>query len=285
MAFICTFLIGIVLFFAGLLKSLYIQPFIGHVTSLKLFPQKSNVLIALLFVEIECGLGMSLILHVYPQELIPFTIFLILVLSVLNYWAVRSGRAEDCGCYGGLITFTPRQSLALNLFYLAILWIGYISQIDGYATGMWKVWIVVITILIGGYLAKQSAKSPLIDLSRLRKGSSWQDSWLNSDIFKAGSFFITFLNRNCADCTKWIDELKNLKTIGNSPTIVCLLPDDSASVNYADTEIKPHFTYFLVDRRLFRRLVFQTPTAVLVSESKVVEKWVADFPDVFQFIG
>ena len=282
MAFVCTFIIGVVLLFAGLAKSLYMQPFIGHVTSLKLFPQKLNVLVALLFVEMESGLGMSMILHVYPQELVPFAIILIFVLSLFNFWAVRSGRVEDCGCYGGFLSLTPWQSLLLNITYLIILCVGQFSKIEGYATDMWKVWVVIIAILISGYLAKKSAQYPLIDLSKLKKRRPWQASWVENENFKSGSFLVTFLNKNCTDCLKWIPELKNLKTIKESPKIVCILPDDPASLDFIQSEIKPYFANYLVDRRLFRSLVFLTPTAVLIREGIILEKWVSKFPNMFQ---
>lgn len=284
MAFICTFLIGSVLLFAGLAKSLYMQPFIGHITSMKIFPKKSNVLIALLFVEIECGLGMSMILHVFPQELVPFTFCLVLVLSVMNFWAVRSGKIEDCGCYGGLISLTPWQSLLLNIAYLIILVVGQVSAITDYKTDMWKVWVVVIVILISGYLAKKSVEYPLIDLSKLKTKRPWQDSWLENENFASGSFFVTFLNRNCADCLEWIPELKNLKTFKESPEIICIVPQDPASIDFIQSEIKSHFSSYLIDPRLFRNLVFLTPTAVLVEEGIISKKWVSTFPNVFEVI-
>lgn len=282
MAFFSTFFIGGVLLITGLIKSVYLQPFVGHVAQFRIFPKKINVLAALLFVEIECGLGISLMLHVYPQELIPFCILLFVFLSILSLWANKSGRTRDCGCYGGLVSLALWQSMVLNLLYLTILAIGWVSIVEGDATGMWKIWIVIITILASGYLAKQSVKSPLIDFSKLKKGHRWQVEWIDDELFQTDTVLVIFLNINCHICEEWVADIKYLQSQQNSPSTVLIFPAEPDVNNFILSKIDGKFPSFQINPQLFHRLVFQTPTAVLIVNGIMQEKWIAQFPDLLK---
>jgi len=282
MAFICTFLIGIVFLFSGLIKSLYLQPFINHIQKLRLFPKKANVLIALFFVELECGLGISMILHVYPRELIPFTFFLVIWLSVFNFWANRSGRAADCGCYGSLITLAPWQTLSINSLYLVILAAGWFTRIEDYTTVMWKVWIVIFSILICGYLAKRSVDSPLVDFSKLKTGTQWQNKWVTSDDLGSGACLAVFLSNECSICKDWIAEIETLNLSDFKPSLIYILPNKPDINQFLQTEFKVQIPQYLIKPRLFNSLIYQTPTAVLIDNGTVLEKWVTGFPDILR---
>ncbi|MGD1701001.1 MauE/DoxX family redox-associated membrane protein [Dapis sp. BLCC M229] len=77
--------------------------------------------LAIAFISIESALGLSLILNIFPQVLIPSSITLLIALSILTIWSISTGKTEYCGCYGGIVIVTPLQSILLNISYIAFL--------------------------------------------------------------------------------------------------------------------------------------------------------------------
>ena len=69
--------------------------------------------------------GAALIAQVSPW-LYPLAAAVLVVFLVLTAWGVRSGRIEDCGCYGGLLMVTPAQSMTLDALYLGLMAVAWL---------------------------------------------------------------------------------------------------------------------------------------------------------------
>ncbi len=279
MAYILPSMVGCVLLFSGLVKALYSQPFIAHIKRFHLLSGRFIPLVAIILIEMECGIGIALILHVFPAETIPLAFLLITSLTFINYWGFKQGRISDCGCFGGLIWLTPKQSILLNFGYLTTLGFAWMVQIERYNTSWWKVWVLVVTILVSNHLAKGSVKKPIWDFSKLKAGKSWNPDWLkNMNIsFEQGIYFLLFLNQHCLDCKKWTQHLTVMAKRPNTPTPISI-------INSATDEFELHkeysigFPIYTVENRIFRLLTQQLPTAVLVENGLIMEKWVDQFP-------
>src|SRR5258708_18744468 len=70
------------------------------------------------FVALESALGAALVVGLWPAILWPVAALQLVVLSAVTLRAFAQGRIQDCGCYSGLLTLTPRQSAALNAVYV-----------------------------------------------------------------------------------------------------------------------------------------------------------------------
>ncbi|MCP4752456.1 MAG: hypothetical protein GY866_16320 [Proteobacteria bacterium] len=279
-AHICTLLVGCILLFFGAVKTLHSYPFLVHVRRFRLFPDRLSALVAILFIELECGLGIALILHAYPHELVPTAFMLLIILTVLTFWGTRSGRVDDCGCYGGLFRLDPRHSLLLNIGYMVLLCIAWFYSEEDYRTSMWKIWMVVVAILISHFLGKRSIMSPLLDLSRIKAGKSWNPDWLKNDdtIPVRGICFVAFLNHNCPVCEKWIALLNNMHTQAEMPKLIGVVPEkDDGDESFRQMHTIG-FQLVMMERRTFNYLASQTPTAILLENGVILEKWVDGFP-------
>ena len=338
MTAVILFLIGSVFLITGALKVVYSRPFIAHVRNLGILPRALNEVAASLFIQLECGIGVALILSIFTIELVPILIGLIFVLSILSAWGVISGRVQDCGCYGGWLNLTLKQSLGLNFLYLLLLVIGWWTLETGPPILMWKVWIIVGVIILSNFLIRRSANSPLIDISPLRPGRRWKTKWadlkeLNGD---RETRLVIFMTSRCQLCQSWEPYILNLIDQANMPLPILIFPDiaarsssfrlfpllkgavgdvDRGKTNpennsakdtkiwdekipqkirdtkiwdekipqkIRDTKIwDEKIPQRIMKSGIFRYLIYQTPTAVLVRNGYVENKWVARFPEEY----
>lgn len=72
---------------------------------------------------------------------------------------MRSGRAEDCGCYGGFITQSIWQSVAINALYLLLIVMAWASLPRPAADPVWKLGSVILAIAIAGGAAEFALRS------------------------------------------------------------------------------------------------------------------------------
>ena len=279
MSVVIFFIIGSVFLITGALKVLYSRPFITHVRNLRILPHSLSAVAASLFIQLECGIGMALILSIFTAELIPVLIGLILSLSILSAWGVISGRVEDCGCYGGWLSLTLGQSLGLNFLYLVLLVIGWRTLEVYPPVLMWKVWIILGIFILCNFLIRRSANVPLIDVSPVQPGRKWRTKWLDSKELGIApeSRLVIFINSRCQQCKHWEPYILNLLGRENLPAPLLVIPDRVKDPGLWDEKIPLK----MMNSRMFRYLVYQTPTAVLVKNGVIENKWVAHFPEEY----
>ncbi len=87
-------IIGLIIFATAAIKLFYAQPFIVHVRQFRVLPEKASALIAVLFIELEAGLGVALILSLYLEDLLLFTIGLMALFSVLTIWGMNTDKLK-----------------------------------------------------------------------------------------------------------------------------------------------------------------------------------------------
>src|SRR6516165_12699369 len=107
----CSAIVGVVFLVTGALKAVNSAAFIPQVFRYRLLPPRITPAAAVLFIGLECGLGAALTTGLSPW-LLPLTMALLAAFAGLTFWGDKSGRVEDCGCYGGLLLISPAQSIA-----------------------------------------------------------------------------------------------------------------------------------------------------------------------------
>jgi hypothetical protein len=289
-AFLGPVLVGIVLVFAGLAKALDPSHFVHHLKDLRILPARLLFPAALFVISLQCGLGAALVLHVWPAGLLPAAAVLLLALAVLGYWSTATGRAFDCGCYNGLLTFSPLQSLLLNAGYAALLVLAWWwAPADG--AEPWKAFAALLVAAGGGLLAFAVSRSserrgrPLFELTPLKAGRRWNPRWLRGgpDLSAAGGeTLVVFLGANCSHCKRWIKALNTIHWLPGFPEvqgIVALSPErvphflEQDGIRFPVASVTPW-----VSARLSRGI---TPTAVVVADGVIREKWVQAMPKEF----
>ena len=282
-SFCCTFFVGSVLLFSGLIKTIDAGSFAGHVARYRLIPVPFVLMASFAFIGLESALGMAMILHVLPQYLVPVSMVLFTGFAALTLWGTRSGRIEDCGCYGGLVALTPNQSALLDMAYVAVLTVAWLFPAENYQTSAWK--FVIIAIVLAGSVAvsRKSLGGPLVDLSRLKKDKRWQEKWLKAsqNDLTQGSHFIVFLDRACSFCKRWVPLLNVINVQPELPTVTGIMSLTDPEVKAFKKEHLIRFPIAHMDKLLVKTMTHAFPTAVLIENSRIKEKWTGEMPQTY----
>jgi hypothetical protein len=281
-AYFSTFIVGAVFLVTGIVKALSSESFINQVFRYDL-PPRAVQPIAITFIGLECTLGTALILHEFPEWLVPGTIGLIICLSVLTTWAVSTERTQDCGCYGGLFVVTPQNSLLLNLGYILLLDLAWFYPIADYQTKPWQ-WIVALVVLpVSSLLGWRSQHKPLVDFSRLKPEKRWHSHWLkgNAETLQQGSHFVVFLGQDCPYCKKWVPLLNVMNTQKNLPNVIAIMALNSEEIEAFKALHLARFPIASMDKLLFGYLVDSFPISVLVEDGIIMNKWDGEIPNQF----
>jgi len=291
LAFLGPYIVGGVLFFAGLAKAIDPRHFARHLQDLHMISPLLLVSTTLMLISMQCSLGAALMLSLWPRWLLPTTILSLLVFMVLGYWGMATGRTADCGCYNGALTFSPLQSLLLDIGYIALLLLSWRWTVTINKPNLWKIAIVPAVGIGAGLLThasfRYSAKHhrPLLELSPLKAGRHWNLHWLQGDAALSaatGKKIIVFLGTNCHYCRRWIKVLNVVHGLKDQPDVigvVFLHKEDLVeyvnreSIRFPVVTAKPW-----VMARLARNF---TPTAVVVENGTIREKWVGSMPKPF----
>jgi hypothetical protein len=285
-------LVGLVLAFAGLAKALEPDYFVRHLKNLGLLPKALQLPAALAVISFQGGLGVALLLRLWPARVLPFAILSLLGLGMIGYWSTATGRTADCGCYNGLFTFSPLQSLVLDTVYAVLLGLSWWRGVPGAEPASWKIAMVLFAAAGGGGLAlglflySERHGIPLVELTPIRVGRRWNPSWLPriADLSADDGVetLIVFLGANCAHCMRWIKVLNTIHACSKLPEVrgvVAISPDqlseylDRAAVRFPIVAVSTW-----VAARLSRSI---TPTAVLIQEGVIREKWIRSMPKPF----
>ena len=287
MAYFCTLLVGLVFLFSGALKVINAKPFVEHVHKYGVIPPRAVLNAALAFIGMELALGSALLLCLFPQWLIPGTILLLLVLTGLSLWGAASGRIEDCGCYGGLLLFTPRQSALLNLGYILLLGVSLSSPASEYDAVPWKISAVLLVFIVAVVLARRSLENPLLDLSRLKPGKAWKAGWLKdiSQDLRQGEHFLVFMSKDCSYCKEWVPLMNVMGTQKDLPDVMGIMSVTDSEMEEFKSQHLIHFPIARMEKLLFRSMTDAYPTAILLENGVISNKWTGEMPkDYFERI-
>jgi len=276
-------LVGGVFVVTGVLKALDSRRFEQQLHRYGLLPPSMVSWAALAFIAFECALGAALILGLSPW-LLPAAALLIAGFAALTAWGTRSGRVEDCGCYGGLVMLTPAQSLALDGLYIALLVAAWLLRAGTPAPPAgWTIAIVALAGAAALAAAWRSRTGALVDLALLRVGRTWRRGWLKRaprDV-TSGAHFVVFLSRDCPYCKNWVPLLNVIEVQPDLPSVIAIMSlDDKAREGFlAEHLIK--FPVAFMPQSLVSLMVDAYPTAALVENGRVTGKWIGEMPEPY----
>jgi drug/metabolite transporter superfamily protein YnfA len=282
-AYLSTLIVGTVFFTTGIYKALSSKQFIFHTAKYGLLPSQLVALVAIAFIALESSLGLALLLHEFPQWLVPASIILLVCLSALTIWSTSSGRTEDCGCYGGLLVVTPKQSILLNLGYIMLLGTAWLYPVANHNTETWQ-WILALIVLIStSILSWQTRQQPILDLYSLKPGNRWRKRWVKNSPQECqqGTHFVVFLSPDCGGCKKWLPLLNVMNTHQNLPQVMGILPISNDELETFKAEQRVRFPVVSIPKLLFNYMVDAYPTAVLIENGVITNKWEGEIPKEF----
>ncbi|MDZ7970332.1 MAG: hypothetical protein RM368_36295 [Nostoc sp. DedSLP03] len=283
---ISSFVVGSVFLVTGVVKALAPTRFIIHISQLQLLPQKANIGAAIAFTILECVLGVALILRLFPQWLFLGTIVLLLLLSSLTYWSTSTKRTDDCGCYNGLIDISPKQSLLLNALYITLMGLAWFYPVPDILTVSQQVTVLLIYLTTSclltavSYIYFWKQKKSILNLEPLQVNRRWQLQWLKEypESLTTGEKLVVFLMPGCPTCKNWLKVLKVVHQRTDLPDVVAGVPQTSEQVQEFVQSNNINFPVVAMSPTVVARLTNAFPTAVLLEDGMIREKWLGVMP-------
>jgi hypothetical protein len=286
-----SFLVGAVLLLAGLFKALEPQSFIRHLKNLRLLPGRFLEPVALTLIATQWGVSAALLLRLWPSRLLPISILMLLFLAVLGYWSTTTGRTADCGCYNGAFSLSPLQSLLLDGVYIMLLTLSWLWAGSASQAAPWKILAVFLVAAAGSLLAygllRYSVRHGklLFELTPLKAGRRWNSRWLGDTVdlsADTGEKLVVFLGVTCSHCKPWLKVLNLVHQLADLPEVVGVVAVSTdqladyvsrSAVVFPIVAVRPW-----ISARLSRGV---TPTAVVLKDGVIQEKWVRAMPKPF----
>jgi hypothetical protein len=278
-------IVGLTFLWAGGIKATAPHTFQRHLSTLGWIPRTLVAPAVTLSAGFETGLGIALIVGASYGVLLPATVLILVILSMLSWWGVKSGNATDCGCYGGFIQPSISQSIGLNALFSFLCMLAWMRSRDDYSIRIWQVIaIAALTIMVSvfTYIAQRHATrtgQPLIDLNPLKAGNKWKHSWTHGATARIeGEVLVAFLGPDCPHCSNFV---KVGNAMVQSPKLPRVIGVVATSKERLSTFIKDkgiRFPTINVSQSLMARMVSAVPTVAVVESGRIKRVWIGDVP-------
>lgn len=280
-------LVGAVLIYAGIVKTLAPLNFQAHLSRLGWVPARLRASTVVAVAAVETGVGTALMVGLTPGATLPLVAVGVVLLGAASIWSVRSGRVGDCGCYGGYFTPSLSQSVVLDAAYTALLLLAWTAGAAG-PVATWKLSVVGGVLLVGGVLThvaqlyETTHGQPLIDLNPLKSGRRWRPAWAAGAAPADGrERLVAYLGADCPFCHQWVRVLNLVHRSPELPDVVGVVgaPPEARQGFVAEHGIR--FPVVSIRKSRMDRLVSAVPTTVLIERDVIKIKWVGQIAPEF----
>ncbi|MDQ3244232.1 MAG: hypothetical protein M3Q09_10925, partial [Gemmatimonadota bacterium] len=220
--------------------------------------------------------------------LYPATVVLLVVLTSISWWGVRSGKAKDCGCYGGYVQPSITQSIALNAAFALLVIAAWTTNRPTLNIQLWQIGLVLVGAIGIATLAEAAQRHEkrtgklMFDTSPLKIGRRWRHSWADGATSAIdGEMLVAFLGPNCPYCSQFVRVANAIIQSPELPRVVGVIsaPTDEVNAYIAAQDIR--FPVATVSQSLMGRLTRAVPTAVVIKSGKIEHMWIGNMPPQF----
>ena len=272
--------VGIVLIVTALMKVAAPFAFYRHVARLELnLPVKLSILIPVA-IGLEGAWGAALIVRLAPSVVLPLTILAFVLLTALTAWSISSGKTADCGCYGGFITPSIGQSVALNGAYALLAAGAWATMSAQEPFAAWKIATVIATgLLVGGVSNHALAHEfrtgvALFTPSPLKAGQRWKSVWSGAANGADGATrMFSYLGPDCPYCHRWVRALNVINASPELPSVTGIMSAPAQKIDEFVKETGVRFPIVTISEARMQRLAGAVPTTVLIENDTIKEVW------------
>lgn len=280
--------VGLTFVWSGAIKAIAPHTFYSHLSKLGFIPQRLLSAAVILAAGAEVGLGAALIVGLAPGIMLPATVVLLAILSTISWWGVRSGRAADCGCYGGYIQPSITQSLALNAAFAGLVAIAWTAGHRSVDTVAWKALATLVAVVVAAgftFFAVrhwQKTGKPLIDTNPMKEGRAWNHAWAGGATKEIeGEVIVSFLGPECPFCVQWVRVANVMIQAPSLPSVVGVVSTSKSRLAGFAADNLIRFPVVTISPSLMGRLTQAVPTVALVNGGRIEKLWVGTVPPDF----
>src|SRR5687768_6144888 len=266
-------LVGLTFLWTALIKAVAPETLARHLFRVGWVPDNLVYPGVTAIAALEAGLGVALILLVAPGVLLPFTVALLVVLSAISWWSVRSGRASDCGCYVGMIQPSIGQSVALNGLFAALVILPWLTGERAVTARGWELAVIAGVTIVVGIFTDVTRRwpikhdKPLFDLNPLKVGKRWRHRWAGgATAGLSGEFLVAYLGPHCPHCVEFV---KIANVMVQSPALPIVIGVVAVSRDALDAFVQERnirFPVVSISESLMIRLADAVPTVAVVKD-------------------
>ncbi|HYN80873.1 MAG TPA: MauE/DoxX family redox-associated membrane protein [Gemmatimonadaceae bacterium] len=278
--------VGAVFLWGGAIKAIAPHVFAAHLTRLGWIPRRLVQRAVLAAAAFEGALGVALILRVAPAVVLPATVVLLVALTAVSWWGVKSGQTTDCGCYGGYVVPSMSQSIALNAALAALALSAWIFLPPSPETLPWK-FVAAAAVAVGlgafAFASQQTLRRHgrfMIDMSPLKVGRRWRSAW-GAVPEDETEFLVSFLGPDCPYCKQWVRVLNAIQPTPGLPRVAGVVATSRERLETFVEAAGIRFPITTIPQTLMNRLVWSVPTTVLVTGGRIQKQWRGNMPPEF----
>jgi hypothetical protein len=207
------------------------------------------------------------------------------VLSAVSWWGVKSGRTDDCGCYGGYIQPSIGQSLGLNSVFALVVVSAWIAGPRSQNAISWPVAAVAVGAVAAAGISEFAQRHEmregkyLFQTNPLKIGARWRSSWAASTVsVSERELFVCFLGPDCPYCIQWVRFLNAMHMSSELPAVIGVVAaNDERKKRFVD-EHRIGFPVVQISQSLMARLSPAVPTTVRIEMGKITDIWTGAMP-------
>lgn len=280
--------VGLTFLWTGAIKAISPYSFQRHLSNLGWIPQNLLTSAVTATAAFETGWGTALVVGVTPRILLLASVALLACLTAISWWGVRSGKASDCGCYGGYIQPSIGQSIAINTSFAVLLVAAWYFAPPLSKPPAWQTMLILIAIVLFGALAFASQRferkngKPMFDTNPLKVGASWKNSWAAGKTANlTGEFLVSLLGPDCPFCKQWVRVGNAMTQSAELPPVVGVVAATKERVESFKQDHGIRFPLGVISESLMARLTRAVPTTIHVLDGRIQHIWIGALPPEF----
>jgi hypothetical protein len=278
-------IVGFVFLWTGAIKAVAPHTFRSHLHSLGWIPYQLLTGTVVASAAFELGLGAALLVNAAHAVFYPLTIAALAALSTVSWLGVKTGKAVDCGCYGGFAEPSILQSIAINAAMAAMIIVAWIALPRSATIDAWQLATIIAAAFIGGAVAFYAQRYNdrtgrlLFDTNPLKPGNRWRHSWagqLTRD--QGGEMIIAFLGPDCPYCAEWVRIGNAVSQSPSMPRVYGVVATTTEKRDQFIRDNKIRFPVANISQSVMGRLAQAVPTTVLINDQRIEKTWTGSAP-------
>ena len=270
-AAISSYIVGIVLFAAGLSKAMSPHDLVDDLrTLLRVLSKTALLYVGAALITLEIFLGVNLLSDPGVLIIALLSAALLFVFALVNAGRAKKGERPPCGCFGRIVRLGPEVSFFVNVicFILVVISLYGTVRTDQVLP---ETNIVVVAGTLSAVAAILYARRYRYQAVRAGLDSKSNDVW--NAFLKTHSAtptqLVVFLHPTCLTCKRWIATLNRIHVSSGTPPVLGVLATDGDLNDSFVMDNGIQFPIINTPLKALQHLSIKFPTAMLVKDGMV----------------
>lgn len=280
--------VGLILVAASLIKAVDMELFISQIKGYSIISNQTVLMLSAWgLISFEFALGIALLIFYRPKFTLAFAGILFMIFLGATTWAIFTGTAQECGCFGDLVKHTPMETIVHDLIFLAatvLAWLGsfHKKQPKNSVKTLTVVAACVIGLLLPVSFGFSASKISHTQLETVETGlKKLETDEINTVDLQKGEHVIVLIDTECISCQEKIPQIDILTLANNLPSVTVFCSNEQEQLLAFIENFQPLFSLEHINEKVFFRLLGSAdlPRTILIRNGQVLHLWDHKIPD------